>query len=167
MSHRPDTDFACLKEGTLLIFTDFAAVMCLRAFQAKNSSVDSHVINDNFVCIYNRQKVDIKGGSKNDVEVEIDDRIQIFTVDVHHFFAEKIYTGKKNDHAMHDVSMNAIINYYWKIVLQDLGTELKHVIVWTNNVPHSRLPSSKSAMQELKLLTGLQLLTIPRAFTTP
>ena len=110
MGHLLDTDFTCLKEGTLLIFTNFAAVMCLWAFHTKNSSVDGHVLNDNFVYIYNRQKVGIKGKRrKNDVEVEIGDKIQIFTVDVHHFFAKTISKGRENNYAMHNVSMDAII----------------------------------------------------------
>ena len=41
-----DTDFARLPKDFLLIFTDFAAVMALRAFQAKNLSVDAHAINE-------------------------------------------------------------------------------------------------------------------------
>ena len=48
-----DTDFARLPKDTLLIFTDFAAVMALRASQAKKSSIDAHAINDNFVCVFN------------------------------------------------------------------------------------------------------------------
>lgn len=35
--------------GWLLIFTDFAAMMVLCAYQAKNSSIDGHCICDNFV----------------------------------------------------------------------------------------------------------------------
>mmetsp|Transcript_24826 Transcript_24826/g.42530 ORF Transcript_24826/g.42530 Transcript_24826/m.42530 type:complete len:166 (+) Transcript_24826:991-1488(+) len=52
-----DTDFARLAQDTLICFTDYAAVMALRAFQAKNSSVDGHAVNDNFVVIYARRSV--------------------------------------------------------------------------------------------------------------
>ena len=52
--HILNTDFTRLPAGTLLILTDFAASMCLRAAETKNSSVDAHAVNDNFVCIYNR-----------------------------------------------------------------------------------------------------------------
>jgi len=51
------TDFARLPKNTLLIFTDFAASMCLRAFQTKNSSVDGHAVNDNVLLQYPTSKV--------------------------------------------------------------------------------------------------------------
>ena len=35
MRHMQKTDFTLLRKDTLLIFTDFAAVMALRAFQVK------------------------------------------------------------------------------------------------------------------------------------
>ena len=89
MRHLQSTDFAQLEPDTLLIFTDFAAVMALRAFQKKNSSVDEHAINDNFVVIWNRRKVTVK--EKN---CETESEIEIFNADVHHFFAETISKGK-------------------------------------------------------------------------
>ena len=57
--HIQQTDFARLPPDTLLIFTDFAASMCLRAAETKNSSMDAHAVNDNFVVIYNRQMVNL------------------------------------------------------------------------------------------------------------
>ena len=91
MRHMKSTDFSQLKNDTLLIFTHFAAVMALRAFQTPNSCVDAHAINDSFVVIYNRETVQV-GELRKDIET--------FDVDVHHFFAETISKGKKNDHAM-------------------------------------------------------------------
>ena len=87
MRHMQSTDFSQLKDDTLLIFTDFAAVMALRAFQVPNSSVDAQAINDNFVVVYNREIVKEVGEKKKDIET--------FDVDVHHFFAETISKGKK------------------------------------------------------------------------
>ena len=138
-----DTDFARLPKDTLLIFTDFAAVMALRASQAKNSSIDAHAINDNFVCVFNRRNVDVKEMSKkkskkSDGEAMSNEMetIEIFTIDVHHLFAETISKGKKNDHAMHNVSLDALITQHQRIFPEAVGVPLAHVIVWTDNAPH-------------------------------
>jgi len=131
------TDFDRLPPDTLLIFTDFAASMCLRAFQTKNSSVDGHAVNDNFVCIYNRRKVKVK--EKDDEGNILDDEekeITVFTCDVHHFFAETISSGKKNDHQMHNVALDAIIQHYKELFAEsDFADELRHVIYWSDNAP--------------------------------
>ena len=90
------TDLGTLPKDELLIFTDFAAVMSLRSFQTKNSSVDGHAVNENFVCLYNRRKVTVtEKRMENEVEIEVNGELYIFTVDVHHFFAETISKGKK------------------------------------------------------------------------
>ena len=81
------TNFARLSKDFLLIFNDFAVVMALGDFQAKNSYKDAHAANDSFVCTYNRRNVngkekERKSGSKvvrNEMET-----IEIFNVDVHH-----------------------------------------------------------------------------------
>ena len=125
------TDFTLLRKDTLLIFTDFAAVMALRAFQVKNSAIDGHAINDNFVVIYNQRIVKVK-----EKDSETENNMEIFNVDVHHFFAETLSKGKKNDHAMHHVSLDALIKHYQTIFPMVTGEELKHVKVWTDNAPH-------------------------------
>ena len=84
------TDFTLLRKDTLLIFTDFAAVMALRAFQVKNSAIDGHAINNNFVVIYNQRIVKVK-----EKDSETENNMEIFNVDVHHFFAETLSKGKK------------------------------------------------------------------------
>ena len=89
-----------------MIFTDFAAVMTLRAFQTPNFSVDGHAINDNFVVVYNREIVPV-----NEEGCETTKNIEIFEVDVHHFFAETISKGKKNDHHMHNASLDALVKH--------------------------------------------------------
>lgn len=91
--HMMDSDFTRLAQDTILIFTDFAAVMALRAFQAKNSSVDGHAICDNMVCISNRRIASVTKKEKNDSETELS--LEVFDIDVHHFFAETIEKGKK------------------------------------------------------------------------
>ena len=86
MRHMQSTDFTRLRADSLLICTDFAAVMALRAFQTPNSCVDGHAINENFVVVYNRQLVEV-GDNK--------EKIETFDVDVYHFFAKTISKGKK------------------------------------------------------------------------
>ena len=132
-----DTDFAMLPEGTLLIFTDFASSMSLRANEAINSSVNAHAVNDNFVCISNRRiaRYKIKDKDKNGVVVEKDEEQEIFTCDVYHFFAETFSKGKKNDHAMHNACLDRIIEEY-KVIFEEEGTPLDHVVVWTDNAPN-------------------------------
>ena len=89
-------DFDQLQPNTLLIFTDFAAVMALRAFQTKNSSVDGHAVNDNFVCISNRRKCTIEEEKKtNGKSVMITEALQLYDVDVHHFFEEPSLRGRR------------------------------------------------------------------------
>lgn len=137
INHLQGIDFARLPKDCILIFTDFAASMCLRAFQAKNSSVDGHAVCANFVVIWNRRIAKVKEKDKDengDVTEEVKD-IQIWTVDVHHFFAETLSKGKKSDHAMHNCCLRAIIAYYQSL-LQSRGITLKHVIIWTDNAPH-------------------------------
>lgn len=131
MRHMQKTDFTLLRKDTLLIFTDFAAVMALRAFQVKNSAIDGHAINDNFVVIYNQRIVKVK-----EKDSKTENNMEIFNVDVHHFFAETLSKGKKNDHAMHHVSLDALIKHYQTIFPMVTGEELKHVKVWTDNAPH-------------------------------
>jgi len=59
IKHLQDTDFTKMSPGTILIFTDYAALMALRARQAKNSSVDAHAICDNFVILWNKRVVNV------------------------------------------------------------------------------------------------------------
>jgi len=138
MRHLMETDFKRLPPGTLLIFTDFASSMALRAFQTVNSSVDGHAVNDNFVCIYNRRTTTVKDKKKgeNGEEVETEDSIEIFTVDVHHFFGETISKGKKNDHAMHNVGFDDLTNTYKQIFIDKMGVPLENIIIWTDNAPN-------------------------------
>ena len=56
MRNLMDTDFKTPPPDTLLIFTEYAASMALRAIEKVNSSVNAHAVNDNFVCISNRRK---------------------------------------------------------------------------------------------------------------
>lgn len=116
--------------------------MCLRALQAKNFSVDRHAVCDNFVCIWNRRIVLVKkkvqeGGCEIEKEVEFD----VYDIDTHHFFADTVEKGKKNDHAMHSTCLDAIINMYKQkfAELNQQGGEpitLRHVILWTDNCPN-------------------------------
>ncbi|MGB2447348.1 MAG: hypothetical protein ACPICB_06430, partial [Candidatus Poseidoniaceae archaeon] len=131
-------DFSCLPKNWMMILTDFAASMCLRALRTLNSSVDNHAVNANFVVVYDRRMVPLKGKQKdeNGSEVDVEEDIEVFTIDVHHFFAESISKGKKNDHAMHNVCLDAIIKRYKSIFRDELGVELEHVIFWTDNAPH-------------------------------
>jgi len=135
IKHLQGIDFARLPKDCILIFTDFAASMCLRAFQAKNSSVDAHAVCANFVVIWNRRIAKVKEKDENGVITEEERDIQIWTVDVHHFFAETFSKGKKSDHAMHNRCLKAIIAHY-KALLQSHGITLRQVIIWTDNAPH-------------------------------
>ena len=89
----------------ILILTDFAAQMCLRAFQTINSSVDGHATCDNLVCVYNRREVAVPLKKKeNDVEVVTEEKIVVFTVGIHHVLGGTMSKGKQNDHAFHNVA---------------------------------------------------------------
>ena len=137
--HILNTDFTRLPANTLLILTDFAASMCLRAAETKNSSVDAHAVNDNFVCIYNRRIITLKQNRKRSkieiLEVNEWEDLTIWTCDVHHFFAETFSKGKKNDHQMHNVCLDALIKQYIA-VFDELGTPLENITIWTDNAPN-------------------------------
>jgi hypothetical protein len=92
-----DTDRAHLQQDELIILTDFAAVMDLRAAEANNVSVDSHAVNHNFVCLHRPRTVRVKGKGKNENgdEVETNKDIKVFETNDHHFFAETYSKGKK------------------------------------------------------------------------
>ena len=106
--------------------------MALRAFQKKNSSVDGHAVNDNFVWVCNRRGMSVP----KDNEDQILSEVEVFSVGVHLFFAETISKGKKNDHAMHNVALDALIKHYQSVFPEETATPLRHIIVWTDNAPY-------------------------------
>jgi hypothetical protein len=55
--------------------------------------------------------------------------------DVHHFFAETMSKSKKNDHAMHNTSLDALIKHYIPI-FESMGTPLEVTIIWSDNAPY-------------------------------
>ena len=121
-------DIRTLPDNTLLVFTDFSATLVLRALEAKNSSVDAHAVLDNFVCLYKRRKAKVK-------EKDKEEEVEIFTCDVHHFFADTISAGKKSDHVMHNTCFDVVIPFYERHFKEELGTKLEVVKVWTDNAP--------------------------------
>eukprot|EP00986_Skeletonema_menzelii_P017430 scaffold19452_cov150-Skeletonema_menzelii.AAC.1 len=132
-----DIDFTKMPPDTIIIFTDFAAVMALRAREAKNSSVDAHAICCNQVVLWNKRVVKVSGKRKGEdgEEVDIEEEITISNCDYIHFFAETFEPGKKNDHSMHNTGLDDTIETY-RAKLRELGIELKRVIIWTDNAPH-------------------------------
>ncbi len=60
----------------------------------------------------------------------------IYIVDVHHSMAPTTSPGKKNDHAMHNVTFEALIEYYQrKFIERDPTKPSKRVIVHADNCP--------------------------------
>ena len=107
-----ELDFAQLRPNTLIVLTDFADVMALRAFQTNKSSVDGHAVNDNFVCILNRRLCTIEEKEKiPNNTISVSNELQVFDVDVHHYFEETYTPGKKTDHNMHNVCLDNTISY--------------------------------------------------------
>ena len=45
-------------------------------------------------------------------EEDTSEYVEVFTIDVHHFFAVTFSKGKKNDHAMHNVALDNLFEYY-------------------------------------------------------
>lgn len=140
IKHLQDTDFSKMSLDTILIFSDFAAlmVMALRALQTKNSSVDAHAVLANFVVLSVKRVVTVVGKKKNELgeEEDVEEEVTISNVDVIHFFAETFEKGKKNDHCMHNTCLDEIIRKYRVKLKQKYGIDLKYVIIWTDNAPH-------------------------------
>lgn len=68
---------------------------------------------------------------------EIDENVEVFDIDSHHFFAETLNKGKTNDHNMHNTCLEAIILHYKTVFLKcNSNSPLHHVIVWSDNAPH-------------------------------
>lgn len=133
-----DADFATLRDDTILIFTDYAAVLALRASETKNSSVDAHAINDNFlVIISKRRKAVVKVKRKVEgQEVEVEDDVPVWRVDIKHMIGETMSKGKKNDWAFHNKCLDFIAKEYAKIFEEDPNSPpLRHIIVWSDNAP--------------------------------
>jgi len=88
--------FAQLQPNTLLVVTDFAVVMALRAFQTKNFSVDGHNVNNNFVCVSNCPNFTIEEETKiNGKSVMKSKNLQFYGVDAHHFLKKLSPYGRK------------------------------------------------------------------------
>ena len=121
----------------MLVFTNFSAVMDIRARATLNCAVDGHAVWDNFVAVWNQRTVRVDKKTRNadvDVGKMTCDNIEIATVDVHHILAATINRGKKNNHTMHIVCLEALSKKY-KTKFQNKNMELKSVFVRTDNVP--------------------------------
>ena len=110
--------------------------MCLRAAETKNSSIDAHAVNDNFVVIWNRHLLHLKTKMMRlgqfDLGEEEWEHLIIWSCDVHHFFAETMSKGKENDHAMHNTALDALILNYTQM-FEAVGTPLCAIVVWSDN----------------------------------
>jgi len=88
-------------------------IMALQAFETKNSSVDGHAVNDNFVCVPNRHINTVEETKKvKGKSLLVRDNLEVFDVDVHHYFEETYPKGKKTVHAMHNICLDNTINFY-------------------------------------------------------
>ena len=124
-------DFHLLSQDTILIYTDFAATMVLGASEKKNSSLDGHAVLANFVVISNRRFVPVEESIiDSGVKLTSEEEVRVFDVDVHHFFAETISPGKKNDYQMHNACLDEIVKVYKTKI-----KTLKEVIYRTDNAP--------------------------------
>lgn len=129
-----DIQLSTLQDGVLHIATDFAATLNLRAGETLNCSTDAHAVVCNFVCTHHRRKVKVVKTNKQGEEIS--EEITVYTVDVHHSMADTSSSGKKNDHVMHNATLEAIIEHYkCKFIEIDPTKPLKHVIVHTDNCP--------------------------------
>jgi hypothetical protein len=92
-------DISTVGPNSIIIMTDFAATLALKACETVNSSVDSHAFLDNFIVISNRRKANVINRCNEEVtttEVSLND------CDVHQFFGSTMSKGKKNDYISHN-----------------------------------------------------------------
>ena len=67
--------------------------------------MDGHAVLANFVVISNRRFVPVEESIiEAGVKLTSEEEVRVFDVDVHHFFAETLSSGKKNDYQMHNGS---------------------------------------------------------------
>lgn len=121
-----ELDITTLESGELLVFTDFAATLDLRAGETDNCSVDGHAVVDNFVVLHSPRNVSVEKEPGTVVTHRINE------CEVWHMFGDSRSKGKKNDHVFHNASLDMIVKYY----NQTLGQQINTVTVWTDNCPN-------------------------------
>jgi hypothetical protein len=119
--------------NNIVIMTDFAATLDLRAMETVNSSIDAHAFLDNFIVISNRRDASVQTCSRNgDEEVRV---VSINDCDVLQYFGSTMSKGKKNDYVTHNACLKEIIQRYIK-EFEERQHRLTFVIVWTDNCPN-------------------------------
>jgi hypothetical protein len=115
----------------IVIMTDFAATLDLRAIETVNSSIDAHAFLDNFIVISNRRdaRVQYRNRSNGAEEVKV---LSINDCDVLQYFGSTMSKGKKNDYVTHNACLQEIIKRYIK-EFEERQQKLTFVIVWTDN----------------------------------
>jgi len=119
--------------SNIVIMTDFAATLDLKAIEKVNSSVDAHAFLVNYIVISNRRDATVQFRSRNGEEnfksVSIND------CDVLQYFGSTMSKGKKNDYVTHNACLKEIIKRYIK-EFEERGQKLSFVILWTDNCPN-------------------------------
>jgi hypothetical protein len=110
--------------NNIIVMTDFAATLDLKATETVNCSVDNHAFLDNFVVISNRRNATVR-----------DRVLSMNDCDVFRYFGSTTGIGKKNDHVTHNACLTDIIKRHQREFEERLQ-ELTFVMVWTDNCPN-------------------------------
>jgi hypothetical protein len=110
--------------NNIVVMTDFAATLDLKATETVNCSVDAHAFLCNFVIISNRRDATVR-----------DRVLSMNDCDVFQYFGSTMSKGKKNDYVTHIACLEDIIKRY-KREFEERQHELTFAIVWTDNCPN-------------------------------
>jgi hypothetical protein len=110
--------------NNIVVMTDFAATLDLKATETVNCSVDAHAFLCNFVIISNRRDATVR-----------DRVLSMNDCDVFQYFGSTMSKGKKNDYVTHIACLEDIIKRY-KREFEERQQELTFAIVWTDNCPN-------------------------------
>jgi len=114
-------DIATVPPNAIVIMTDFAATMDLRAIETVNCSVDNHAWLVNFIVISNKRSVPIDGK-----------REFFHDCDVFQYLGCTMNKGKKNDYISHGACLRHVLNHYIQEFAAQ-GKVLEMAILWTDN----------------------------------
>jgi hypothetical protein len=116
-------DVYTFDDKTILVCTDFSAMMDLRPIKTKCSHVDRHAVVAIFYVFTNPRWVVTETG----------ETVRVSDCDVWHVFGDTLNKNTKNDHVFHNAALNHVLKHYTRD--GNLPTPSSRVRVWTDNCP--------------------------------
>ena len=130
-----NTQFAILPQDMLLISTNFAALMALRAFQTKNFSIDGHAWTTNLYVFITEGKWMWRKNKREWLWDRGKRGYAIFHCGYASFLCRDNLKRKKKAIMQCTIFLDTILDKYRPVFEINLGLTLWHVKCWTDNAP--------------------------------